>query len=104
MGANAETHCQIFGRAQRTQGRVEGTIIEARGVEDTRRTQPTERAKQGSEGLIETEVATTQPTGSALGPLHIRCVCLAWGFVTLLTVGVGMSLTLLPVLRPFSSY
>ena len=43
--------------------RRDGRIVGVRGVEDTRRTGPTEPTKQGSPGLTETETATSVYTG-----------------------------------------
>ena len=61
MGADAETHNQTLGEVKGTPQRRERGIAGARGVEDTRRTQPTEPTKQGSWGLIETEATITDP-------------------------------------------
>lgn len=63
MGTDAETHSKISCRAQGTCKRREGRIVGARGVEDTRRTQPTESTKQGSEGLTETKAGVREPAG-----------------------------------------
>lgn len=52
-------------------GRRGGRIIGIGGVEDIR-TQPIESTKQGSSGLTETEVASTE---LALGPLQECCGC-----------------------------
>lgn len=54
-------------------------------MEDTRRTWPTETTKQGIHGLP--------------GPPREYCGCWFGSFVELLTMGVGVSLTLSPALR-----
>ena len=64
-------------------------------MEDTRRT------RQGSQGLTETEAANGMPEGVAPGPLCMCCGCELGVFVGLLTVGAGMSLTLLPAPETF---
>lgn len=48
-------------------------IVGIRGVEDTRRTWPMEWIIQGSLGLTETEVTTSE-----LGPLSVCYGCVAW--------------------------
>lgn len=44
-------------------------ILGAKGMEDTRRTQPTESTKQGAYGLTETEAACTGPAGVCIRSL-----------------------------------
>ena len=73
-----------------------GRIAGARGIKDTRRTGPTESAKQG---LIENELAVKKHTWSALCPPHICYGCLLGVFVELLTVGMQVSLILLIALE-----
>jgi hypothetical protein len=53
------------------------------------------RIHMGSHGLKQ----QARRSGSSPGPLHICYSCYIGGFVGLLTVGVGVSLTLLPTLR-----
>ena len=66
-------------------------------MKDSSRTQPTDSTKQGSHELTETKTAST---GSAPGPLCILRL-LASCIVGLLTVKVGVSLALLPLLGLF---
>ena len=84
-----------------------GRVVEARGVEDIRRTQgpqsqlsraqrTSERLKQQPQGLY----------GSVLDPLQTCCNCLVWGFCFgLLTVGVGDVFEFFSLLvEPFFNY
>lgn len=62
---------------------------------DTKRTWPTELSKQVSHGLTETEVENMGPVWVSRSSAYMLCCYLGVG---LLTVGAGVSLTLLPVL------
>lgn len=67
-------------------------------MEETRRTWTTESIKQGLHGLTEPEAANT-------GPAWVCTLCvmiLAWCFVGLLTVRMGVSLTFCQLLELFS--
>lgn len=66
-------------------------------MEETRRTLP-ESNKQGAHGLTKTETASLRPAWACIGLLCYMLWLLAWCFVGLLRVGVGISLTLLPAL------
>lgn len=78
-----------------------GRIIGAREVKDITRTLPTESTKQDSQRL---KRQLRMAYGSKLGPLHVRYSCVAWCSCGLLTMGVGLSLTLLFALGTFSSH
>lgn len=71
-----------------------GKSVAVRGFKDTRRTRPTESTKQGLNGLTEAEEASEGLYRSAPGPLYICCGCKLHGFVGLLIVGAGVSMTL----------
>lgn len=65
-----------------------GKILGARGVKETRRTQPVGPTKQGSEGLKKKKKWTLH--GSGLGPLHILWFCsLVIPQLGLQRVGIG---------------
>lgn len=64
-----------------------------RGVEETGGVWSEESTKQES-----TETAIVEPAWAGLGPLYICCSCWLGNFEGPLTVGLGMSLTLLPSL------
>lgn len=70
-------------------------------MEDTRRTWLTGSTKQGSRGFTETEAPSTGPVWFCpRSSAHILSL-LAWCFLELLPVGVGISLTFLPALGIF---
>lgn len=73
-------------------------------MENTRRTWLTGLTTQGSRGFTETEAPSTGPEWFCTrSSAHILSL-LAWCFLELLPVGVGISLTFLPALGIFSSY
>lgn len=101
MGAGAETHRQKLGEFRNYWKRRGGRILGTRGVGDTRRTQHLESSKQGSQGLLETEL-------SLHGLCQFLCIYVMIvqldGLVGPLTVGVGnVSLTFLSDPGPFLS-
>lgn len=67
-------------------------------MENTRRTQSTKSARQGAFGFTEMEVQAPGLAGVCTRSSACNCSCLLGAFVGLLTVGVCLSLTLLPVL------
>lgn len=63
------------------QERGEERLSEAEGREDTRRSQLTKLNNQGSQKLIQTELASTGLHGSVSDPLHIYMLwLLGWCF------------------------
>ena len=103
MGAGAETHSQtLYGKKplRREQGRTVGV----RRVEDTRRTQLTKSTKQCSHGTCRdwNGFKSMGWHDSVPGPLQIGYGCLLAVLVGVLTVGVDVSLTLLPALSLLS--
>jgi hypothetical protein len=73
-------------------------LYESKGMEDNRRTWPTESTKQGSHGFTEAEVASMMPARDCARS-SVYILWLLSVFVGLLTVGVGVSLTLLSALE-----
>lgn len=97
MGADSDspTHSQILGRKRAQIGDlhgreacgIEGRTVGPRGIKDKRRTQPTESTKQDSQGLRDWGVGHQWACRSLT---WILC----WHSQGLLTVRVGVSLTL----------
>lgn len=73
-------------------------------IKNTRTTRPPESTKQASEGLTDTEAATTEVTWSALGPMHARYGCLTWSFCWISNSGNGGISDSYLIVGPFSSY